>query len=200
MAELDPAVDSQVTVFTSWTRQGFSDQLSFNESVTPPYIATLNFEPLSLRDAGVYVFMVTVSPFNPTSVQTTPTVSANYTFNVERYPDIVIMESVRSGQCGMDAIATLMGNVKLLPEIATNHTLTYTWKGPNGQIPVSTDLNDGMLTVRNLSDNLGYYNLTVCLAFPQANIQFQCNTVDYLISIDGKCIHQHAERGTHENC
>ena len=187
MARLDPLVDSQVTVSTSWTRQGSSDQLIFNESVTPPYIAALNFELLSLRDAGDYVFMVTVSPFNPTSVQTTPTVSANYTFNVERYPDMVIMESVRSGQCGMDAIATLMGSVNLLPHVATSHDLSYTWTGPNGQIPASTDLlvNGGMLVVRNLSANLGYYNLTVCLTFPDANVEDTCSTVDYHISIDG---------------
>ena len=189
IVRLDFEVDSRVTVSTSWTRQGSSDLLSFSESVNTPYTTAFNFEPLSFGDAGDYVFMVTVSPFNPTSVQAAPSVSANYTINVGPYPDMaVMMEIVASGhvRCGEDAIANLTGSVNLLPEIATNHDLVYTWTGPNGTL-ASTDLavNGGMLVVRNLSANSGYYNLTACLTIPDTDVEDHCNTAEYLISNDG---------------
>lgn len=181
---LDSTVDSQVSVSTSWTREGLSDLLSFNTSTIPPYITVLDFESLSNRDAGNYVFMVTVTPFNPTAVQATPDVSGIYTLNVEPYPEVVIMERVQSGQCGMDPVVTLMGSVDLLPNIATDHELTYKWKDPDGRELASTDLimNGEMLVVRNLSDNSGLYNLTACL-FIHGIVR--SSSVVYLISTDG---------------
>ena len=183
MATLDSVVDTQVTVSTSWTRQGSSDLLSLEASINSPFITALNFEPLSFRDAGDYVFLVDVTPFNPTSVQAT-SVSANYTINVEPYPNIVIMRRVINGQCMEDEIVILSGDVSLLHETTTNHNISYTWTPPNGRI---TDemANGGMIVVRNLSANSGYYNLTVCLTILGTELQNNCSTVDYYISADG---------------
>ena len=191
MVNFDSVVDSQVTVSTSWTRQDSSGLLSLNESVNPPYITALNFETLSIRDAGDYVFLVDVTPLNPTSVRATPSVSANYTINVEPYPDIniVIMRRVRSEQCMENEIVVLNGEVSLLHETTTNHIIGYTWTAPNGHITDQTG-NGGMIVVGNLSANSGYYNLTVCLTIPGIDFQNNCSTVDYYISTDGKCINQ----------
>ena len=184
MARLDSVVDTQVTVSTSWTRQGSSDLLSFEAGINSPFITALNFEPLSIRDAGDYVFLVDVTPFNPTSVQATPSVSANYTINVEPYPNIVIMRKVRNGQCMEDGMVTLNGDVSLLHETTTNHNISYTWTLPEGRITDKT-ANGGMIIVRNLSANSGYYNLTVCLTILGTDLHSNCSTVDYYISADG---------------
>ena len=186
MVNFDSVVDTQVTVSTSWTRQDSSGLLSFNESVNPPYITALNFETLSIQDAGDYVFLVDVTPLNPTSVQATPSVSANYTINVEPYPDIniVIMRRVRSGQCMENGIVILNGEVSLLNETTTNHNISYTWTPPNGRFRDEMP-NGGMIVVRNLSANSGYYNLTVCLTIPGTDLQSICSTADYYISTDG---------------
>ena len=130
------------------------------------------------------MFLVDVTPFNPTSVQATPSVSANYTINVEPYPDIVIMRRVRSGQCMENGIVILNGEVSLLHETTTNHNISYTWTPPNGRIRDET-ANGGMIVVRNLSANSGYYNLTVCLTIPGMDLQNNCSTADYYISTDG---------------
>ena len=183
MATLDSAVDTQVTVSTSWTRQGSSDLLSFEASINSPFITALNFEPLSIRDAGDYVFLVDITPFNPTSVQATPSVSASYTINVEPYPDIVIMRRVINGQCIEDGIVILYSNVSLLHETTTNY-ISYTWTLPNGRITDET-ANGGMIVVRNLSAHSGYYYLTVCLTIPGTDLQNNCSTVDYYFSTDG---------------
>jgi hypothetical protein len=186
VATPDPVVDSPITVLTSWTRQGSLEVLTFNDNMTPgPFNSTFVFD--SLSPGGDYVFTARVSPSNPTYVRATPNLNATFTINVQPYPDMIIRETIISGKCGVNETATLMGDVSLLPNIADNHNLTYTWTGPSGNISAFRDLtmNRGTLMVRNLATNTGNYTLNACLTIPGTNVVNHCSSTQYFISTAG---------------
>jgi hypothetical protein len=177
VATLDPAVDSQVSVSTFWSRHDVPGVMSSSENTN----ATLTFNQLSFIDSGDYLFTVSVSPSNPAFVKATPSVNASYTMNVQPYPDLVVVDTESSGECDVDERTTLMGHVTLLPNIGANHSLTYRWTVPS----TATDnliMNGGVLEVRSLMTNVGNYTLLTCLTFPGAEY---CNTTEYVISTEG---------------
>ena len=114
----------------------------------------------------------------------------NYTLTVQSYPDLMINDSLQSGVCMQDEAATLMGNVTLLPNTATNHTLSYTWTNPAGQPITSSNgdyvVTEGSLRVNNVQNNMGRYMLNICLDIPESNIVKHCSSASFSVSTDGK--------------
>ncbi len=183
-ALLAPAVDSQVTVAGAWTFTGAS--LTSNQTTSPPrqHTTTLTFDPLSV--GGDYVFTVTVSSGSP--YLQTSSANASYTLSLQPYPPLVVVGRVSGGECVVNEVATLTGSVDLLSNTATDHTLSYTWTGPGGLIPASTQdltLREGTLVVGNLGQNSGQYGLMVCLAIPSTDVVGHCSETSYTISTDG---------------
>ena len=129
--------------------------------------------------------MVTVTPSNSSFVEDI-TSNASYTISLQPYPSLVIRETVRSGKC---ETAILIGNVRLLPNTATNHIITYSWTGPDGQaIPASSEdftVMGGTLVVNNPRNNTGSYILIGCLTIPGTDVMNRCIPADYPISTDG---------------
>ena len=125
-----------------------------------------------------------VTPSNPSFVRSV-TVNASYTISLQPYPPLEIRfrRSLRSGDCEVGGeIATLTGSVSLLPNIATNHTLSYTWSGPG-----VAELTTGQTLV--VSNVTATYTLTACLAIPGTDVVDHCSTADYPLSTDGECVH-----------
>ena len=193
-ARLHPSVDTDVTVTGLWRRQDLSPFTTVTQTTDAPiYNTTLTFDPLRSEsaDGGNYVYTVSVTP-----AQSTPFIMSNmadesYTLTVQPYPDLVIIDSLQSGVCMLDEAATLMGSVTLLPNTATNHTLSYTWVNIAGQQITSSDggyvINGGSLRVQNLTDqnNMGNFHLRICLDIPGADIVDYCNSTTFTLSSDG---------------
>ena len=177
-------VDSPVTVECSWT-DPYSKELATSVYTSPPYAAAVTLDPFSV--GGVYHFIVTITPSNITRYVVGGNVTARYTLAQQPYPSLVVNVAVSSGQCGRNETATLTGNASLLPNTATNRTLAYTWKTPDGLAPSedSTLKAGGTLTVNNPRDKTGIYNLTACLTIPGTDVVDHCSSVDYTVFSDG---------------
>lgn len=186
LATLADVVDSPVTVECSWT-DPYSNELAITAHTSPPYTAVVTLDPFS--DGGVYKFIVTIKPSNPTYV-IGGSVNASYSLIRQPYPSLMVRVVVNSGQCGGNETATLTGSVGLLSNIATNHTLTYTWKTPDGQTIRADDLTmrGRTLTVDDPRDHTGTYNLTACLAIPDTDVSNHCSSVNHPIFADGMMI------------
>ena len=137
------------------------------------------------------MYNVSVTPAQSTPFIKSSMADENYTQTVQPYPDLMIMDSLQSGMCMLDEAATLMGNVTLLPNIATNHALSYTWTNPDGQRITSSGgdyvINEGSLRVENLANqnNMGNFNLRICLDVPVTDIVGHCSSTSFTLSIDG---------------
>ena len=137
LATLADVVDSPVTVSLTWSRPDHNGLLNVTTLTSPPYSLTTTFDPISV--GGVYEFIVNVIALNSSLVGGI-TVNGSYTINVQLYPPLVISKTVRSGECVVNETVTLIGNVRLLPNTATNYIITYSWTGPDGQpIPASSE-------------------------------------------------------------
>ena len=158
LATLVAMVNSPVTVECSWT-DPFSNELATSVYTSPPYAAAVTHDPFSV--GGVYHFIVTITPSNLTHYVVGGNVTATYTLPQQPYPSLVVNVTVSSGQCGGNETATLTGNASLLPNTATNHTLIYTWKTPDGQTIAapsgdSTLKAGGTLVVNNPRNTQGF--------------------------------------------
>ena len=187
LATLVAMVDSPVTVECSWT-DPYPKELATSVYTSPPYAAAVTLDPFSV--GSVYHFIVTITPSNLTRYVVGGNVTARYTLTQQPYPSLVVKIAVSSGQCGRNETATLTGNASLLPNTATNHTLAYTWKTPDGQTITapsgdSTLKPGGTLVVNNPRDTTGIYNLTACLTIPGTDVVDHCSSVDYTIFSDG---------------
>ena len=186
LATLADVVDSPVTVSLTWSRPDPNGLLNITTLSSPPYSLTTTFDPISV--GGVYEFIVNVIALNSSFVGGI-TVSGSYTINVQPYPPLVIRETVRSGDCVVNETATLIGNVRLLPNTATNYIITYSWTGPDGRlIPASSEdftVMGGTLVVNNPKTNTGSYILIGCLTIPGTDVMNRCIPADYPISTDG---------------
>ena len=184
--ERNSAVDDPVIMIGQWL---------FYKSVTSPTIlggdtfnttshtSILTLDPFS--EGGIYGYGVEVY----TESFTVHTRVLEYIFNASHYPPLVVLQELSSGECGVNEVATLTGNVSLLPNTATNYTLTYTWTGPDGQpIPESSGnltVSGGILEVGNLGANAGTYILTSCLDIPGTSVMDHCSNTSYPIFTDG---------------
>ena len=190
-AQLHPSVDTNVTVTGSWRRQDLSPFTTITHAQVPLYSTTLTFDPLrnESADGGRYVYNVDVTPAQSTPFIMSNMASENYTLTVQPYPDLMIMDSLRSGVCKVDEAATLMGNIALLPNTATDHTLSYTWTNPAGLPITSSDgdynVTEGSLHVKNLQNNMGNFNLRICLDVPGTDIVGHCSSTSFTLSTDG---------------
>ena len=175
-----------MTVSLTWSRPDPNGLLNVTTLPSPPYSLTTTFDPISV--GGVYEFIVTVAPSNSRFVGCI-TANASYTINVQPYPLLVISKTVRSGECVVNETATLIGNVRLLPNTTTNHIITYSWTGPDGQT-VMASIEDftvvgGMLIISNIRTNTGIYVLIGCLTIPGTDVMSRCIPANYPISTDG---------------
>ena len=189
LATLADVVDTPVNVLLTWSRPDPNGLLDVIVLTSPPYTLTTTVDPLSV--GGVHEFIVTVIPSNPSFVEGI-TMNASYTINLQPYPplEIRIRGVLRSGDCEVGgAMATLTGSVSLLPNIATDHTLSYTWSGPG--VP---ELSAGQTLV--VSNMTATYTLTACLAIPGTDVVGYCSTVDYPFSTNGECVHVGPQTGS----
>ena len=175
LATLADVVDSPVTMSLAWSRPDPNGLLDLAQLTDPPYTLNTTIDPLSV--GGAYEFTVIVTPSDPSFVEDI-TANASYTINLQPYPPLEIRETVRSGDCVGNPMATLTGSVSLLPNIATNHSLTYTWTVP-GDGELGTE---ETLTVNNTKAT---YTLAACLTIPGTNVTNHCITAEYPISADG---------------
>ena len=186
LATLADVVDSAVTVSLTWSRSDPNELLNVTALTSPPYTVATTIDPISV--GGVFEFMVTVTPSNSRFVRGI-TVNTSYTINLEPYPSLMIRETVRSGECVVNETATLIGNVRLLPNTATNHIITYSWTGPDRQaIPASSEdftVMGETLVINNPRNNAGSYILIGCLTIPGTDVMNRCIPADYPISTDG---------------
>ena len=189
-----------MTVTGSWRRQDLSPFATITHITQAPlYSTTLTFDPLrnESADGGSYVYTVSVTPAQSTSFIIHNMADENYTLTVQPYPDLVINDSLQSGVCKVDEAATLMGNVTLLPNTATNHTLSYTWTNPADQPITSSNgdyiVNEGSLRVENLANqnNMGNFSLRICLDVPATDIVGHCSSTSFTLSSDGLTIYVH---------
>ena len=180
LATLADVVDTPVNVLLAWSRPDPNGLLDLAQLTSPPYTLTTTFDPLSV--GGVYEFIVAVDTSNPSFVRSV-TVNASYTISLQPYPplEIRIRGVLRSGDCVVAGpTATLTGSVSLLPNIATDHTLSYTWSGPG-----VAELTPGQTLV--VSTVTATYTLTTCLSIPGTDVD-HCSTADYPFSTDGECV------------
>ena len=175
LATLTDVVDSPVNVLLTWSRPDPNGLLDLAQLTNPPYNLTTTIDPLSM--GGVYEFIVTVTPSNPSFVEGV-TANGSYIIDLQPYSPLEIRGTVRSGDCVGNPMATLTGSVSLLPNIATNHSLTYTWTGDEDE-ELSTQ---EALVVDNMRAT---YTLTACLTIPGTNVMNRCITAQYAISADG---------------
>ena len=194
---LAPEVDTQVSVSGVWTLQDSIENLTSSQTTSPPR-ATHTIA--SLSEGGVYVFTVVVTPSAPTSTFVEGmTASAELEVTLQPYPALEIVRTVSSGECERNEVATLTGTVSLLPNIASDHTLTYTWTTPGGQdiTASSGDLvvNGDTLQVGDHETNQGDYVLTACLSIPSSDVVGHCSSATYSISAAGGCVLMHADTG-----
>ena len=186
LATLADVVDSPVTVLLAWSRPDPNGLLDLAQLTSPPYTLTTTIDTLSV--GGMYEFIVTVTPSNPSFVEVV-TVNASYTINLQPYPLLVISKRVRSGECVVNETATLIGNVRLLPNTATNHIITYSWTGPDGRPITASNENytimGGTLVVNDITSNTGIYVLIGCLAIPGTDVRSHCIPANYPISTEG---------------
>ena len=191
-ARLHPSVDTNVNVTGSWRRQDLSPFTTITHITQALlYSTTLTFDPLrnESADGGSYMYTVSVTPAQVTRFIMSSMDDENYTLTVQPYPDLVIIDSLQSGICMLDEAATLMGNVTLLPNTATNHTLSYTWTNPAG-LPITSsngdyNVTEGSLHVKNLQNNMGNFNLRICLDVPGTDIVGHCSSTSFTLSTDG---------------
>ncbi len=183
-----------MTVSGSWSRLGSADlsnlSTSSNTDQTSPYPTILTVNPLrnADKDGGDYMYTVLITPQHSTYIISTST-NMSYTLTIQPYPVLEIRDSITSGVCITNEAAVLMGGVSLLPNTAPN-TLIYTWMDPTNQ-PISASTSDlvvsgGNLTVMNIMDNIGVYNLTICLDIPGSCMEEHCSTASYTLDTDGK--------------
>ena len=181
IATLAPAVDSVVTVVGEWTRAG--QPLTSATGATPPLqqATLLRLEPLS--EAGEYVFVVSVRAENNTFLKATST-NTSFSLSLQPYPPLQIEQGLSPGQCGQQEMATLTGTVSLLPNTATEHSLTLSWLRPDGGLTSSSEEQEGSSTllVDTRSDQTGDYQLRACLSITSTSVQDHCSTATYTIS------------------
>ena len=175
LATLANVVDSPMTVSLTWSRPDPNGLLDLAQLTNPPYTLTTTIDPISV--GGVYEFIVNITPSISSFVEGVA-VNASYIINLQPYPPLVIRETVRSGDCLGDSMATLTGSVSLLPNIATNHTLAYIWTGDEDEKLGTQEA----LVVNNMR---AAYILTACLTIPGTNVMSRCITAHYVISTDG---------------
>ena len=184
-ATLPPAVDSDLILTASWTHTNINLNTS-SERVTPPLAQTtpLRLDPLS--EGGEYVFGVWVGQPNNSFLKPV-SVNTSFSISLQPYPRLQLTQSLSSGQCGQDQ-ATLSASLSLLPNIATQHSLTFSWSGPANQSldPFSGNQTASTLQLTSLRDNSGDYELTACLEIPGTTVSNRCNSTRYSISTDGE--------------
>ena len=186
LATLADVVDSPMTVSLTWSRPDHNGLLNVTALTSPPYSLTTTIDPISV--GGAYEFIVTVNTSNSSFVRGI-TMNASYTIKIQPYPLLVIRKTVRSGECVVNETATLIGNVRLLPNTATNHIITYSWTRPDGR-PIMASTEDftvvgGMLVINNIRTNAGIYVLIGCLTIPGTDVMSRCIPANYPISTDG---------------
>ncbi len=187
-AEVNSAVDTEVTVPGSWSRLGSADLSNLSTSSN----TTLTFNPLrnASKDGGDYMYTVLITPQDSTYIISTST-NMSYTLTIQPYPVLEIRDSITSGVCMTNEAAVLMGGVSLLPNTATYNTLIYTWMDPSNQ-PINASTSSYLvvsgrnLTVMNIMDNTGVYSLTICLDIPGSCMGKHCSTASYTLDTDGK--------------
>ena len=172
---LGPVVDTGVSLSAQWTSQGQTLTVSTTNTTT------LTFEPLSQTDSSDYVYMVTVEPDNSTYVESN---SANQSFEltVLPYPDLVVVLEVLSGECMIQGMTTLTGNVSasVHPNTSRGYSLAYMWMDPSGNL-ITESSNDDFsieeerLIVRDVEGNTGDYSLTVCITVPGSDVVNHCS-------------------------
>ena len=190
-AQLHQSVDTNVNVTGSWRRQDLSPFTTITHITQASlYSTTLTFDPLrnEIADGGSYVYTVSVTPAQSTPFIMSNMADENYTLTVLPYPDLMIIDSL-GGVCMLDETATLMGNVTLLPNTATNYTLSYVWTNPAG-LPITSSngdyiINKGALRVDNLASNMGDFSLRICLDIPGTDVVDHCNSTSLSLSTDG---------------
>ena len=200
LAILTTEVDTQVSVSGVWTLQDSTENLTSSQTTSPPREHNTTHTIGSLSEGGVYVFTVVVTPSALTStfVEGT-TASAELEVTLQPYSALEIVRTVSSGECGGSEVATLTGTVSLLPNTASDHTLTYTWTTSGGQgiTASSGDLvvNGNTLQVGDHETNQGDYILTACLSIPSSDVVGHCSSATYSISAAGGCVLMHADTG-----
>ena len=193
LAILAPEVDTQVSVLGVWTLQDSTENLTSSQTISPPREHNTTHTISSLREGGVYVFTVVVTPSAPTSTFVEGiTASAELEVTLLPYPALEIVRTVSSGECGGNEVATLTGTVSLLPNTVSDYTLNYTWTIPGGQdITASSEdlvVNGNVLQVGDLGTNQGVYMLTACLSIPSSDVVGHCSSATYPILTAGGCV------------
>lgn len=89
-----------------------------------------------------------------------------------------------------NATANLTGSVMLLPNMATDYVIRYSWTDPDGETIRTNFSGDFMvmgetLVVSNLENYVGNFNLTACLTIPDTTVLNHCTTAEYFITNDG---------------
>ena len=202
LAILAPDVDTEVSVLGVWTLQDSIENLTSSQTTSPPREHNTTHTIASLSEGGVYVFTVVMTSSAPTSTFVEGiTASAELEVTLQPYPALEIVRSTESsGRCvhgaGANEMATLTGTVSLLPNTASDHTLKYTWKTPQGQdittSSVNLVVNGNTLQVGDLGNNQGDYVLTACLSIPSSDLEI-CSSATYSISSAGGCVLVHAD-------
>ena len=174
VANLSSLVDTDVSLAANWTREGEVEALITSDSSPTTY----QFAPVSSTDSGVYSYAVTVSPADLTYLAANSN-NATFTLTVQPYPQLVVSQTVLSGEQCAEGMTTLRGGVSLHPNTPSDHTLSYTWRDPQGN-EVSGDSGDltaaeGELVVRNVMENTGQYTLEVCITIAGSDVIDHCS-------------------------
>ena len=80
--ELHPNVDTNITVARTWySSNGKEVQL---ETISPPYLTNLKFQPLATNSSGVYTLIITVQPLDNSSFIVDSFGAMSYNLTVRR--------------------------------------------------------------------------------------------------------------------
>ena len=146
---------------------------------------SLTFDPLHTRHGGQYSCMASMN-VPESNVFLRGQASLNITVH---YPHLVITRSILTGECRMNEVVTLIGNVTLTPSTSDNPTFSYTWQVPSGRnITTSTGdytVNQGSLHVGNFENNTGRCTLYVCVNIPETGVVNLCNSISFTLSPNG---------------
>ena len=146
---------------------------------------SLTFDPLHTSHGGQYSCMASVN-VPEANVFLRGQTSLNITV---QYPHLVITRSILTGECVMNEVSTLIGNVTLTPSTSGNPAFSYTWQVPSGRnITTSTGdytVNQGSLRVGNIENNTGRYTLHVYVNIPETGVVNLCNSISFTLSSIG---------------
>ena len=172
-----------------WTAPNGSiiqDETLVDVTVSSSSNLSLTFNPLHTSHGGQYSCITSVN-VSEARVFISGQASINITVH---YPHLMIVKFLRSGECMIEELATLVGNVTLTPDTHGSPTFSYTWQVPPGQnITNSTGdytVSQGFLRVGNIENNTGNYTLHVCVNIPETGVVNFCDSTSFTLSSNGK--------------